>query len=344
MSRKLAIVGPRSFSYLETITDIINSRGIDTEFFDERFENTVLTKVFYRLGLIQKYTNWSDKHFNKIANKIIENQFTDVLLISVEVSDRRFVEILKKRGIKVHLYMWDSSKNKGSYLSYLDLLDGKGSFEPQDCKRYGMKYIPLFAEDMYSEYRQSMQTADRDIDISFCGTLHSNRAKSLSELVGISKNQNFIAVIWLFFHAKWLLVLRGMMQPVIFKFIKQVSTKGFSKHQIAGLMMRSKCVFDMGHPDQGGLTARTFETLRSGARLVTNNGYAAQLPVSLANRIVVISKVEDIKKIDFKKLEQLPKLSEHQDYFLSISRFIDDLLDVIGITKKQDISYHEKNF
>lgn len=334
MSRKLAIVGPRSFSYLETIADTINSRGIHTEFFDERFENTVLTKVFYRLGLIQKYTNWSDKHFDKIADKIVKNQFTDVLLISVEVSDRRFVEILKQQGIKVHLYMWDSSKNKGRYLSYIDLLDGKGSFEPADCKRYGMKYIPLFAEDMYSEYRRPTPTAGRDVDISFCGTLHSNRAKSLSELADISKAQNLIAVLWLFFHAKWLLVLRGMLQSAIFRFIKQVSTKGYSKHQIAGLMMRSKCVFDMGHPDQGGLTARTFETLRSGARLITNNGYAAQLPLSLANRVVVISEVNDIRKIDFEKFEQLPKLTEQQDHFLSISRFIDDLLDVVGIIKQ----------
>lgn len=332
MPPRIALVGPNFFSYVDAIRRKMVEKGWDVESFDERHANTPIVKALYRLGFYQLFAKRRQQHLDNLAAALIADGFSDVLLINVEVPDRTFVARLAQAGLRVHLYMWDSSSNKPGYVEFLDLLQGKASFDPRDCSRLGLRYVPLFADDTFSRARPTVDPAQTGsaIDICFCGTLHSNRAKVLGELERYARARGLRLSLLLYFHSKWMFVLKSMFIPSNVHFVGRISSKSFPKTQISELFRRSKFVFDLPHPGQTGLTARTFEALRSGARLITLNEEARLLlPDSLAARVVVIKTVSDLENIDLANSITLAPISMADDYYLSIDRFADDMINMI---------------
>jgi hypothetical protein len=262
---------------------------------------------------------------------ILAGGYRRVVLIDTEVCDRLFVKQLTDAGIDVYLYMWDSARNKPAYLEYLSLLQGRSSFDPEDCSRHDLVYIPLFAEDVFSaRCNQLPPQPPRPIDISFCGTLHSNRARCLSELLAAAGRRGLEVALQLFFHSRWLLLIKSFVHVSNARFLRQVSSRGFSKQQIFAMFAQSKYVFDLPHARQLGLTARTFEALRSGTRLITFNKLARTLlPPVLAERVFVIEAASDIDGLDFSSPGPSAALSEADDYYLSLDRFVDQILQLI---------------
>jgi hypothetical protein len=325
--RRLALVGPRFFSYIEAIQKNLEGRGYRSVFFDERHSNGILARSLYRLGYYAFVGARKNRHLDGIVDKILVGKFDSVVLIGVEVCDVRFVKRLADAGVLVYLYMWDSARNKPRFLSYLNLLHGKSSFDPQDCSSFDMTYIPLFAEDDFSCAQSGVfATHDRSFDLAFCGTLHSNRARRIAQLMRFARQRNLRVGLLLYFHSRWLLLLKSLVQFSNAQFLRSISAKGFSKKEIFGLFSRSKFVFDIPHPGQVGLTARTFEALRAGTRLITFNQTAKLgLPVSLQDRVHVISAVSDLSNVDF-TCPSLSALSSDQDYYLSLNRFVDQIL------------------
>lgn len=331
---RFALVGPSFFSYLPAIRERFEKRGIASAVFDERHANTIPVKILYRVGFYRLFQARKRLHLNQIVEQVLAGGYTDVLLVAVEVCDRPFVQRLVDAGIRVHLYMWDSARNKPAYLAYLDLLQGRASFDPDDCKAYGLTYIPLFAEDVFSARVQG-QAVDfpRMIDVSFCGTLHSDRARHVAALARFAKMHGLQARFMLYFHSRWLLALKGLVNPSNFLFLWTISTKGYAKKDIFHLLASSRYVFDVQHAGQMGLTARTFEVLRAGARLVTLNARALELlPPTLLERVRHVKDVEGLSEIDFRSHEPDVPLTAEQDYYLSLDRFVDDLLVSAGLS------------
>ena len=329
--RKIALVGPRFFLYIEAIRRNLEVRGFESEFFDERHSNSILVRILYRIGYYAIVTARKNRHLDDLAKQIRQENFETVVLIGVEVCDSRFVRRLIDGGVRVYLYMWDSAKNKPRYLSYLSLLHGGSSFDPDDCSAYGLTYIPLFAENDFSRKQKGLsESTDRPIDVAFCGTLHSNRARRIAELLTFAKHRNLQVSLLLYFHSRWLLLVKSFVRFSNAQFARSISTKGFSKRQIFELFSRSKFVFDLPHPGQVGLTARTFEALRSGTRLITFNEMArSKLPPSLQARVFVIESVDDLRNLDFSGPCPSSVLSMDEDYYLSLDRFIDQILTLI---------------
>jgi len=301
------------------------------ESFDEKHNNSAIVKAAYRLGIYKIFNGRVRSYLDSIAESLISSRFDDVLLINTEAPDRIFVQRLVHAGLRVHIYMWDSTINKPGFLQYIDLLQGRASFDPNDCDKLGLKYIPLFAEDVFSSKLQGhLPQNDSIYDVSFCGTLHSNRAELLADINRFAEKNHLRISLLLYFHAKWMFVLKSIFISSNAKFISMISSKVFSKTQISDLFKKSRFVIDIPHPSQAGLTARTFEVLRSGSRLITFNSHATSLlPSSLIKRIHVIEQVKDLEKIDFIKSDSLESLSVEEDYYLSLDRFVDDILILI---------------
>jgi hypothetical protein len=333
---KIALVGPNFFSYIQAIRGKLTQRGFESQFFDERHSNGILVKILYRVGFFSIFGAAKRRHLDRVRARILDGGFQAVFLIDAEVCDRPFVQQLIDAGVDVYLYMWDSARNKPRYLDYLSLLQGRSSFDPEDCSVYGLTYIPLFAEDVFSARQNHLaQNADRPVDISFCGTLHSNRAQRLSELLAEGGRGGLKLTLQLYFHSRWLLLIKGFARVSNLRFVRSVSIVGFSKQQIFELFARSKFVFDLPHPGQLGLTARTFEALRAGTRLITFNELSRSLlPPHFADRVFVIERVSDIRKLQFSAPAPLAVLSEADDYYLSLDRFVDQLLELIAAARR----------
>jgi hypothetical protein len=329
-SVKLGIVGPSFFSYVPAIAAGFERCGFATVVYDERHSNRVADKILYRIGAYHGPLSPKHSHLSNIRSDILAKACTDVLLVDVEVIDRPFVEALIGRGVRVHLYMWDSARNKPRFTSYLDIATSSGSFDPKDCERFGMSYIPLFAEPLFD--RSSASDGDAVSDIGFCGTVHSSRTAILAELLATEKPRRLSLNLMLYYHSRALFGVKGLLDPSVWRLFPLVRDAPFTKDDIATMFGRSKFVLDVPHPGQTGMTARTFEVLIAGTRLLTFNRVAADLlPKSLQSRVAVINKASDVQGIDFNHLAPLPPLTDEERYYLSLQRFVDQLLGMMNL-------------
>jgi hypothetical protein len=327
MNKRIALVGPSFFSYLESIASELHRRGIFSMHLDERHSNQVMAKIMYRIGFHHIFTRTKKKHLAFLYDQIITKNISDVLLVDVEVCDRDFVKKLINANINVGIYMWDSAKNKPNFLDYLDLLKAKSSFDPGDCESLGLKYIPLFAEFGASS---RVKNSTKNIDIYFCGTLHSNRPKILNQVSKFSKANNLKFISYNYYHSKLLYLIKSLLAPSDLRIFKTITNKPLQKSEIYASMASAKYVLDIQHSGQRGLTARTFEALRSGAHLITTNDFAECLPHGLEKRIKIFKSTADLKNITFTNFSST-ELTNDQDYYLSINRFVDDIVRLMSI-------------
>ncbi|WP_339345905.1 hypothetical protein [uncultured Sphingomonas sp.] len=328
--RRLAVVGPTFFSYTQAIVAEFQRRGVSiVATFDEKHSNRVHDKILYRLGLAHHRLSALPRHLRAVTDGIIAASATDVLLVGVEVIDRAFVERLVQRDIRVHFYTWDGTANKDRFLSYLDLLSSRATFDPSDAARHAMAYVPLFAEAVFDE-RRHVSAPSRDLDVGFCGTVHSSRADIVTALMDVERPRPLRLQLMLYYHSRRLFALKALVSASAKRLLPQISDRSFSKEAIAAMFARSRYILDVPHPGQAGMTARTFEALLAGARLLTF-GPAARtlLPDSFADRIATVTDAMELGRIDFDVAAPLPPLTDGQRYFLSIERFVDQLLTLM---------------
>ena len=188
-----------------------------------------------------------------------------------------------------------------------------------------MTYIPLFAEPIFAE--EEVATESYAADIGFCGTVHSSRVRILTRLSAIAPAQGIRLALMLYYHSRGLFRLKGLIDRNVWTLAPAISSTSFPKREIAAMFGRTRFILDVPHPGQSGMTARTFEALRSGSRLLTFNRAAATLlPESLQPRIKVIDDIEEAADIDYASCGRMPPLSPDERYFLSLGRFVDQLL------------------
>lgn len=335
LTRRIALVGPNFFSYVQAIRDEFIARGYPCSYFDERHSNSISAKITYRLQLTSLLKRQRDRHLAEMLKRILADGTTDVFLINTEVATPKFVQALRSQGVRVHLYMWDSTRNKNSFLHLLPLLNGRSSFEPGDCEMYGMTYIPLFAERIFSVALS--EAVSRKDELVFLGTLHSHRAKLLQALERAVKQSGLSIRKLVYYHSRVLFGIKCFIHPSAFQYFSSVRTQSFDKGEIASAYFRSRGVLDIHHPGQAGLTSRTFESLRSGAWLITLNRTVLSLPEELRARVLLLTDLSELNSHLMKVRCELPPLSPEMDYFLSLERFSDELLAVGGLPPRQSL-------
>ena len=90
---------------------------------------------------------------------------------------------------KFCLHLWDSVRNLKGVDKVFSFFDFITSFDSEDCKKYKLKFRPLFFCD---EYR-NIESDNKSYDFVFIGTIHSDRYKVIKKLKDSldEKYQNF---------------------------------------------------------------------------------------------------------------------------------------------------------
>jgi len=325
---RMAVVGPTFFSYTQAIAEEFRRRRFEVAEFDEKHSNHNAAKIMYRVGLAFNPLSPQPRYLLQLAEQIISERYPDVLLVGVEVISRAFVAKLTEAGVRVHLYMWDGRANKGRFQQYLPLLSSAATFDIRDAEELGMTYIPLFAEPMFGDLADP--TAEKIYDIGFCGTVHSARVGAVTRLLTADWARSLRLGLMLYYHSKLLFGVKAIWQRGALTVLPRISSRSFPKKVVARLFAQSTYVLDIPHPGQTGLTARTFEALLAGARLLTFSAAAARmLPESIADRVIVISNIEELAAVNM-AVAPLHAFDDGERYFLSLERFVDQLLEGIA--------------
>lgn len=257
------------FNYHIQIKNVIEDLGAEVHLYDERNDPSSMEKILIRKArfLMSRRTN---EYYKLMCEKEADFKPDYVLFVSPEAVTEESLRMLRTTFCysKFILYMWDSVKNK-KVEGILKHFDSAFSFDPADCKQYNMTFRPLF----FSQNFEKTETEEEyEYDVSFIGTVHSDRAKILWEIKEFCDDNQLKYYFYLFIPGKLLFNLRMMTDPYLRKWDKSyIHIDSIAKEEVARISRKTRCIIDINHPEQTGLTMRTIEMLGLSRKLATTN-------------------------------------------------------------------------
>lgn len=267
--KKVLFFAPKFFNYEVAIKEEIECQGATVHLYDERCNPSSLEKIIIRkCPFFMK--NKIFKNYSLIIKK--EEDFSPdyIFFLSPETATKECIDLMKKTwpNSLFILCMYDSIKNKNAKNIYM-LFDRCLSFDPNDCKKYNFIFRPLF-------FMKAFEAKNEDIsyryDFSFIGSVHSDRAKILYKLKEEFDKEDLSYYYYLYFPGKLMYLARFILDPYIRKFPKKyLYTKAIDKNTVADISKHTRCIIDINHPKQTGLTMRTIEMLGLNQKILSTN-------------------------------------------------------------------------
>lgn len=314
------------FGYENKICEKFIEMGASVDMFDEMsikkpFERALL-KVSSNI-----FSHKTNSYYHDILSKLKGKKYDYILFIDCEMSTLQVLDACKRLfpEAKMCLHLWDSVENLKGVPEKFHYFDIVTSFDPDDCKKYKLVLRPLFFCD---EYRAQDTTKDYEYDMSFIGTIHSDRFKILKKIKSNLPNQKMFVYPYLqsrFIYYYYLATKKEFWSTKInnFKF------KKLSANTIADVVDKSKTIIDIQHPKQTGLTMRTLEMVGMNKKLITTNKSISQYDFYNPNNICIIDRENPTIDLEFfnRPYEKLPE-STYEKY--SINSWVND---VLGMSK-----------
>jgi hypothetical protein len=288
--KKILLIAPVFFGYENHIRSELMRRGAIVDFLPDRPFSSPMLKALIRFApiLIDPFSNFFYK--KKFAEKRDHN-YDYLFVIQGESIGQSTLERAKQLfpNAFTMLYLWDSIANKKSAKQKIQLFNQVFSFDRSDAKAYGITYRPLFFVDADSPRKSSYKYL-----MSFIGTAHSDRYKICKEVRQVIP-KGAVSFFYLYLQAPWVFFARKVMKSSFWRSsIKEFEFKPLSKDAVDRIFENSFSVLDIEHPNQRGLTMRTFEVLVKGKKLVTTNSTIKNEDFYHPNNVYIINRGDDI--------------------------------------------------
>tara|TARA_B100001989_G_C24521025_1_gene455857 strand:+ start:18 stop:689 length:672 start_codon:yes stop_codon:yes gene_type:complete len=222
--------------------------------------------------------------------------------------------------------MWDSLKNKKKLATLIPFADKFFSFDPEGPAIHKkVKFLPLFYINKYAT--SSSNDCKKKYDISFVGTVHSDRYNIAKNVKHIAAKQGLTTYFYFYSPSKLLFFLQKLFLKE-FKDInvKDISFKQLSYDEVLDILNQSKSVLDIQHPNQKGLTMRTIEMLGNKKKLITTNKEIRQYDFYDPQNIIVFDKHNKTLDLDIIN-QEYNQVSSHIYNNYSISSWIDTIFN-----------------
>ncbi|MGC8750562.1 glycosyltransferase family protein [Hydrotalea sp.] len=293
--KRVLFISPSFFGYEKSIVKAIEKLGLEVDFFDERPSNRSFFKAIVRVNknLLKRQI---DNYFKKILSIIKSKNYSYFLLIKGEVTPEFFMKefIYYNPQSELIFYTFDSLKNNPNCLLLLKYFNKCYSFDFDDVKQYSYFKLKHLFYSYEFENNYNIELEKREYDVSFIGTLHSNRYRIIKII------SNFFKKNFIFFYvpAKWLFVYNKLFDKDFSNVnYKEVSFKKISKEEVASIFSQSRFVIDVQRYNQAGLTMRTFEVLASGSILITMNRNIKKINEYIPSMVIIIEDENNLEKL-----------------------------------------------
>ena len=321
--KKILFIGPRYFGYEKEILTTLLNWGALVDFLPDRpFQSTLLKAITrVRRSLVLPYT---DRVFLASIELLSSSDYDFIFVVQGECVSKKVIERLRVvfPQAKLIWYLWDSLRNKPALARNLPLFHECFTFDKSDAALYGIHFRPLF---FMSEFSRGAGILAK-YDISFVGTAHSDRYRVLSN---VKKHlpKSVTVYSYLFLQAPWMFWFNRITNSAF----KDATQSDFSftpltRSEILKVFFRSSTILDIEHPNQTGLTMRTFEALGANKKLITTNRCVAETDFYRADNILIVDRKNPIIPLDFlyTPYSPLPK-NIYSKY--SIEHWLMDILD-----------------
>ena len=270
--KKLLIISPKFFGYEAAIKYEAEKLGYDCDWFDDRPSNSAVAKAILRLNLKFLLAIILLMHKWRLQKTLAKNNYRILLIINPEATDKKLVAMSKAiSGARVLSYFWDSVQNKPTFKEVLPVVDTAYSFDPKDSRERDMIYLPLFYTDCF--HKKVTDNMPKKIDVSFIGTLHSDRFRLVNRLINDLRSHHKSLRFFSFFYCPsvllfiWKKYVTGEFRDIPWEAVK---FRPLSLSKTSEILKTSHFTIDIAHKDQSGLTMRTFEAAAAGCAVIGN--------------------------------------------------------------------------
>jgi hypothetical protein len=271
--KEILFFAPKFFGYDLEIAEALSVRGaiVHSHSYLPSSSNLVKAIVRVRRELIVHYTN---RYFRSIIAGLRHRAISHIFIIKGETITKHILLMLRSAFpcARVILYLWDSIKNYPNVRENIDVVDKTLSFDPDDSVANSkVAFLPLFFSRKFAS-TPDYCWEDLEYDVSFVGTLHSDRLRILNELEDRFRKLNltFRKVYFLRtpLHYYW-----GKLTDFAYQSHRASDfvTTPVPSAAVRDIFFKSRVIVDIQHPKQQGLTMRTVEALGSRRKLITTN-------------------------------------------------------------------------
>lgn len=290
----------QTFNYEQAISNKLGSLGANVKYYDERPKNSDFVKGIIRIkrNLYQKKIN---DYYQKILIDLKKTSFDYLLVIRGEIIPDFFISKFKENNPNCQLifYTWDSFNNHGHATKILHYFDRKFTFDSSDARQYQLNFRPLFYLDDY-KHLPKLDTTTKLYNILFIGTAHSDRYTISNEITQWANEHDLSSFNYYYQHSQLVYWYKRLFEKGFAKVdFKKLTFKSISLEKILVFYKNSQVILDIQHPNQTGLTMRTFETLGAGRKLITTNTEISKYSFYNEENIMIIDRNKIEIRADF---------------------------------------------
>ncbi len=290
---KVLLIATAFFGYEKKMKEQMLELGAIVDFYDERcikhnWEKALL-KVRPRL-----FKKKLDSYYAKII-KTNKKDYDHVFIYGATMMEPYHLDMLKKAYNKAvfTLYVADTIIGNKRYESLFSYIDRIYTFDYRDWIHYKeitdkVYFLPLFYSPDY-ENRETMP--DFKYDLSFIGTIHSDRLLFLEKVKKQAEEKGYNTFFYYYLPGRFMYFFYWFKNKEFRKKrIGDFKYKKLTSQEIRDIILNSKAVIDIQHPDNTGLTMRTIETLGMNRKIMTANDNIKLYDFYNDNNIMIIDR------------------------------------------------------
>lgn len=305
-NKRILFFAPSFFDYEKVIADKYREFGAEVDLFDERSVTSAWERALLKISPLF-FRAKTERYYNRIIQNNKKKDYDYILIIKCDMISPRILLSLRKTfpNARLCLYMYDSIKNVPGIASKFRYFDTVSSFDLEDCEKHKeLRFRPLFYGD---QFRSKKKEHPYRYDISFIGTIHSDRYSIIKNVEDLAKNRNL--------ETFWYLYLQSRFMYFFYKLTKREfkdtdsTTFDYEKmpaKNIAEVVEDSRIILDIQHPKQTGLTMRTIEMIGMNKKLITTNESITKYDFYNPDNIAVIDRKNIDIPIDFLEKKYCP--------------------------------------
>lgn len=287
--KRILLFIPKFFGLSKQIETELKNLGAEVDAYNERSISSALNRALLKvIPFIFKFHTY--RYYKNILNSIKNNKYDYILFVDCQMADAKALSMYRSTFLnsKFILYLWDSLANLKNTSSKFEYFDKVLSFDRMDCvNNSSICFRPLF----YSTENNNTKTVKPKYDISFVGTIHSDRYAIIKKISKICNDNNYKLFVFKYLQSNFIYYFYKASKSE-FRDTKHsdFSYKAIPSSEVQRISSESKAILDINNPKQDGLTTRPIEALYNGKKLITTCSDIENYDFYNSNDILIIDR------------------------------------------------------
>ena len=313
--RKILFFSPAFFKYENMIADKMREMGAEVDMYDVRSVTSARDRALLKISPAF-FKKRSLQYYEHIIEENKEKDYDYILIVKCDMTPASILDKFRKvfPHAKLCLNLWDSVENIPGITDKFSYFDTLHSFDLNDCETYPeLKFRPLFFGD---QFRKEAHIGEYQYDISFIGTVHSDRYAVIKQVQRIAQQRELKCYWFLYLQSKFIYRFYKLTKKEFkgteestFRFDKMVAA------DIANIVDNTRIVLDIQHPKQTGLTMRTIEMIGMNKKLITTNESIKKYDFYNPGNVLVVDREKVVIPYDFLDSAYIPLPKEIYDKY-----------------------------